>query len=241
MDDVGLVETVLDLTGLGLLDGLRQVGGHGAGLGGGHETLGAEDLTETADNAHHVGAGDDDVEIEPVLALDLLDELHAADVIRAGFLALLFALRLAEHENLDALAGAVGQDDGAADLLVSVAGVNAELHMQLDGLVELRLGGLGDKLESLSGLILGAFIDELRALFIIFTSEHFIILLKCGFSEGYFLPRLPAQSPTTTPMERQVPAIMLTADSMSEQLRSRIFCSAILRTSSLLMVATLSR
>ena len=26
----------------------------------------------------HVGAGDDDVEIEPVLALDLLDKLHAA-------------------------------------------------------------------------------------------------------------------------------------------------------------------
>ncbi len=42
-------------------------------------------------------------------------------------------------------------------------------------------------------------------------------------------------------MERQVPAIMLMADSMSVQFRSGIFCSAILRTSSLLMVATLSR
>ena len=41
-------------------------------------------------------------------------------------------------------------------------------------------------------------------------------------------------------MERQVPAIMLIADSMSVQLRSGIFCSAILRRSSLLMVATLS-
>ena len=41
-------------------------------------------------------------------------------------------------------------------------------------------------------------------------------------------------------MERQVPAIMLMAESMSVQLRSGIFCSAILRTSSLLMVATLS-
>ena len=138
------------------------------------------------------------------------DELHAADVIRAGVLARLVACRPWQNTSTrDALAGAVGQDDGAADLLVSVAGVNAQLHVQLDGLVELGLGGLGDKLESLSGLILGAFIDELRALFIIFTSEHFIILLKCGFSEGYFLPRLPAQSPTTTPMERQVPAIML--------------------------------
>ena len=41
-------------------------------------------------------------------------------------------------------------------------------------------------------------------------------------------------------MERQVPAIMLIADSISVQLRSFIFCSAILRTSSLEIVATLS-
>ena len=51
---------------------------------------------------------------------------------------------------------------------------------------------------------------------------------------------LTAYSPTRTPMLRQVPAIMLIADSMLEQLRSGIFCSAILRRSSLLMVATLS-
>ena len=38
-----------------------------------------------------------------------------------------------------------------------------------------------------------------------------------------------------------MPAIMLMADSMSVQLRSGIFCSAILRRSSRLMVATLSR
>ena len=34
VDDVGLVETVLDLTGFDLLDGGGDVGGHGAGLGG---------------------------------------------------------------------------------------------------------------------------------------------------------------------------------------------------------------
>ena len=33
----------------------------------------------------------------------------------------------------------------------------------------------------------------------------------------------PDQSPTTTPMERQVPAIMLMADSMSVQFRSGIY------------------
>ena len=42
-------------------------------------------------------------------------------------------------------------------------------------------------------------------------------------------------------MLRQVPAIMDMAASTLVQLRSGIFCSAILRRSSLLMVATLSR
>ena len=69
VDDVGLVQTVLDLTGFDFLDGLGDVGGDGAGLGGGHQTLGAQDLTETADNAHHVGSGDDHVKVEPVLLL----------------------------------------------------------------------------------------------------------------------------------------------------------------------------
>jgi hypothetical protein len=39
----------------------------------------------------------------------------------------------------------LGQDDGAADLLVCVAGIDAQLHVQLDGLVELGLGGLDDQ------------------------------------------------------------------------------------------------
>ena len=83
VDDVGLVQTVLDLTGLRLLHGLGGVGGHGAGLGGGHQALGSKDLTETAHSAHHIGAGDNGVELEPVLLLYLLNEIHAAGVIRA--------------------------------------------------------------------------------------------------------------------------------------------------------------
>ena len=37
MNDVGLVQTVLDLTGFDLLDGSGDVRGDGAGLRGGHE------------------------------------------------------------------------------------------------------------------------------------------------------------------------------------------------------------
>ena len=118
-------------------------------FGAGHQALGAEQLTETADDAHHVGGGDDGVELEPVLALDLLDQLLAAGVVGASRLGLFLALGLAEDEHADALAGAVGQHDGAADLLVGVTGVDAELDVQLDGLVELGAAGLANELKGL--------------------------------------------------------------------------------------------
>ena len=41
VDDVGLVQTVLNLTGFDLLDSGGHIGGHGAGLGRGHQALGA--------------------------------------------------------------------------------------------------------------------------------------------------------------------------------------------------------
>ena len=189
MDDVGLVEAVLDLTGFGFLDGVGNVRRDRAGLRGRHETLGAEHLTETADNAHHVGRGDDGVELEPVLTLDLRNEILAAGVIGTGVERFLDLLFLAEDEHAGDLAGAVGQDDGAADLLVGVTGVNAQLHVQLDGLVELGLGGLGDELEGFLRLVLSLLINELSALFIIFTSEQFSFLLIKWFVGWMILPR----------------------------------------------------
>ena len=58
VDDVGLVKTVLDLTGLSLVNSLGDIGGNGACLGGGHKASGAENLTETADETHHVRGSD---------------------------------------------------------------------------------------------------------------------------------------------------------------------------------------
>ena len=82
-----------------------------------------------------------------------------------------------------------GQDDGAADLLVGVTGVNAQLHVQLDGLVKLGLGRLGDELEGFLRLVLSLLINELSALFIIFTSEQFSFLLIKWFVGWMILPR----------------------------------------------------
>ena len=174
VDDVRLVQTILNLTGFRLSDGLLDVGGNGAGLRGGHQALRSEELTETANRAHHIGAGNNGVKFKPVLFLDLLNEFHAAGIIGAGFLGLVHALGLAENKNADALARAVRQNDGTADLLVSVTAVDTELHMQLDGFVELRLAGGDDEIKCFLRLIQSLFINELCALFIIFTSEHFV-------------------------------------------------------------------
>ena len=177
MDDVGLVQTILDLTGLGFLNGLGGVGSHGAGLGGGHQALGAQDLTQTADNTHHVGSGDDDIEVEPVLLLDLLHQIHLAHVIGAGGLGSLGLVALGEHQNADRLTGTVGQHDGAADLLVGVTGVNAQLDVELDSLIELGAGGLADQLQTLLGVIQHRLVDLLGAFLIFLTSKHRYTLL----------------------------------------------------------------
>jgi len=42
VDDVCLIETILNLAGLGLLHGLLDIGCDGAGLGRGHKSLGAQ-------------------------------------------------------------------------------------------------------------------------------------------------------------------------------------------------------
>ena len=178
MDDVRLVQTVLHLTGLDFLHGLGDIGSDGAGLGGGHQALGAENLTKAADNAHHVGGSDHDVEAKPVLLLDLLNQIHIADEVSAGLTGGVGLVALGEDQHAGGLTGAVGQDDGAADLLVSVAGVDAELDVDLDGLVELGGGGLHDERKGVGDFILHGAVDLLRAVLIFLTSKQCYILLK---------------------------------------------------------------
>ena len=161
VDDVGLVETVLNFTGLGFGNCLLEVGGDSTGLRGRHEALRSEDLTETADGAHHVGAGDNGIELKPVFLLNLLNELHAAGIVGACSHDLVNALGLAENKDANALAGSVGENDGATDLLVRVTAVNTELDVQLDGLVELCLAGGAYKTEGFLGIVKCLLIYEL--------------------------------------------------------------------------------
>jgi len=182
VDDVGLVKTVLDLTGLDFLDGRSDVGGHSTGLGGGHQTLGAQNLTQTANDTHHVGGSDDDVKVKPVFLGDLFNQIHTAGEISACSLSFFQLSVLGENQNLAGLAGAVGQNDGAANLLVSVTGVNAQLNVHFNGLVELGGSGLNDQTHGVGHIVLHAAVNQLGAVFIFLTSKQCNILLS-GDSE----------------------------------------------------------
>ena len=163
MDDAALVHLELHAAGLDLRDRALEVEGDGARLRVRHQAAPAEDAAQLADHAHHVGRRERDVELE-VAGLDLLDEILAADLVRAGAERLLRLVALGEHEDADGLAHAVRQDDGAADHLVRVAGIDAEADVGLDGRVELDLRGLLEQVDRLLGLVGGLAVDELDQL-----------------------------------------------------------------------------
>jgi hypothetical protein len=121
------------------LDGAGDVHRHRADLGVRHQVAGPEDLAQTADDRHHVGRRDAAVELDRA-ALDGLHQVLGADDVGAGRLRLVGLRAAGEHGDAHRLAGAVGQRDHAAHHLVGVARVDAEVHRDLDGLVELRLG-----------------------------------------------------------------------------------------------------
>ena len=169
MDDVGLVETILDLTGLSFGNSLGNIGGNGACLGAGHKSAGAEDFTETADETHHVGRCDSNVEIHKAFALDPCDKILSTDYFCAGGYCCVCVCTLSENGDSDGTAGSVGKDDCAADLLVSVTGVNAQTDVNFNSLVKFSGCALNGKLKCLGRLIESGLVDELGA-FIIFLS-----------------------------------------------------------------------
>lgn len=140
MDDASLLDAVLDLAGLRLFDGVGDIEGHGADLGVRHEAAGAEHLTETTDDTHHVGRRNDRVEVHEAF-LDLLREVGLTDDVGAGGLSFSLLLALGEDRDARGLARAVREHDGATDHLVGVLGVDAQVDGDIDGLIELRGDG----------------------------------------------------------------------------------------------------
>src|ERR1019366_3941274 len=123
---------------------------------------------EFADGAHHVGRGDYGVEIRPPFGLDFGDHVFAAHVIRARFLGLAQFIAAGDHQHLFRLAEAVRHEDGAADHLVGVLGIDAEAHMYFHGLVEFCVLDFLDKRNGLFQEVIPGFDLLLRGL-ILFT------------------------------------------------------------------------
>jgi hypothetical protein len=109
-------------------------------------------LTELAHDAHRIRARDHDVEVE-------LTRLHAgrevvhADGVGAGLRRGFGVRALREHRDADFLAAAIRQHGRAADDLVGLRGVDAEVDRDVDRLRELGMRALFDELQSLVGRI----------------------------------------------------------------------------------------
>src|SRR3954468_6537281 len=218
VDDRLPVGAVLDLAGLRLADGGREVHRDGAELRVRHLALRPEDAAEATDHRHHVGGRDRDVEVGEAL-LDAGGEVLVAHDVGAGLARLVGLGAAGEDRDRHVAAGGVRQRDRAAQLLVGVAHVEPGADVALDGLVELRRLQVLDELDCLGGLV-GALAVDLRVLLAV---------------------ALAVLHPTSTPIERAVPAMILAAWSMSFAFRSAIFASAMSRTCCWVIFATLLR
>ena len=118
---------------------LGHVEGHGAQLRVRHQAARAEDLSDPAHRAHHVGSRDGLVELEPALVRDLLHQLVAADDVGSGLARLASPSRPWRTPARAPLRPVpCGSDHRAADVLIRLARIDPEPDRHLDGLVELR-------------------------------------------------------------------------------------------------------
>mmetsp|Transcript_6947 Transcript_6947/g.28278 ORF Transcript_6947/g.28278 Transcript_6947/m.28278 type:complete len:340 (-) Transcript_6947:50-1069(-) len=151
VNDALLVGAELNLATLELTHGGGDVGGDGASLGVGHETLGTESATELGSLGHHVRGGDEKVKVHHATR-DLLHEIVRTREVGTRRLGRGDVVARGEHGDANSLAGALGEGDGGAELLVVVLGVDVEADVALGGLGELG-GGVGEhELDSLRRL-----------------------------------------------------------------------------------------
>jgi hypothetical protein len=91
-----------------------------------------------------IGRGHRHVKVGPAVVA-LLHHVVEADELRAGRLGGFGGgAGLGEDEHADVLAAAVGQRNRAANHLVALLGIHAEFEGEVNGLIELGLGELGE-------------------------------------------------------------------------------------------------
>src|SRR5690606_35959301 len=111
----------------------------GADLGVRHQVAWAQNLAQTPNERHHVRGRNAAIEIDVAL-LDFLGEVVGAHDVGSGGLGFVSLGVLGEHGDANGLARAVGEVHNATDHLVGVARIDAQVHGDFDGLVELGGG-----------------------------------------------------------------------------------------------------
>src|SRR5207249_8988291 len=86
---------------------------------------------------------------------------------------------LREDDHADGLARAHREVDGAPDLLVGLACVDTELEVELDRLVELRLGEVLDELQGVVGRVGLRAVDDLRQIGVPLPLPTHVSLASC--------------------------------------------------------------
>src|SRR5215467_11034123 len=223
MDDAGLLDAEFDGATLRGLDGTGNVHSYGADFGVRHHAARAQHFTEPAHQRHQIGRRNATIEIN-VAAIDSLDQILGPNHIGAGGARLVRFGAAREHRHALNSAGAVRQGNDAADHLVSMPRIDAEIHGDLDGLVKFRIGTVFDHLYRIIEGIEFLTVDPLASL-----HDPFSMARHCDYSL------------TSIPIDRAEPSIIRIADSTVSQLRSFIFCSAISLTCALVTMPALSR
>src|SRR5699024_2288119 len=153
MDDIGLVETVLDLTCFDIMNRFGNVHGYSSGFRVRHQTFRSEYTAQTSYNAHHVRCSNNNVEIKPSLVLDLRDELLSAYILSACSLGFLCFSVSCEYKYANLLTGSVRKNNSSTDLLICMTSVAACTDVSFDGLVKFGNCGFLYQADRLGGII----------------------------------------------------------------------------------------
>jgi len=115
----------------------------------------------------HVRRGDAAIEIDRA-ALDDVHQLFGANHVGSGCAGFVSLVATGEHGDANGTSGAVWQIDDATNHLISMTRINAQVHRDFNGLVELGDGALLDHrngfAERVVFVAVNAFIDLLHAL-----------------------------------------------------------------------------
>ena len=191
MNHAGLIDAEFDFAGLHFLHRIRDIGGDRPRLRIRHQPARTQNFTELTHAAHHVRRSDHGIEGCPVLGLDLSDHILTADKVRAGFGGFPQLVAGSNHQHGFRLPQPVRQHDGAAHHLVGVLGIDAEAHVQFDGLVEL---GKLDFLDQRNGFFKRVrlalhLIERSRILFTSFVAHVFEWSKRSELNQSPNLPR----------------------------------------------------